>query len=1811
MKKAKGKRMLALLLAGILTVTGGFGMSITAKADTCGGLLEEDIYDPKPGEVIKDPVLHWAVRASLNSIKDAPLLTEEIVGAKQVSIISYELCAHPEDFETWEKQYWIENLEGIQYAKSASMVDICYTSAVEGKRIADVSPLSALVQLDALLLKQDGISDIRSLKTLVNLTQLDVSGNHEIEDVSAIANMKQLKQLNLSGNRVKDISAVEGLTELEFVAIADNQIEGLPDLSKLVNVYSLDASHNSLTDISEIAGLKGLKELNLTGNKGITDYKPLARLLSLEKDKTSLPENANKEDIFAAIEVNKLFDTFNISLMKEADLENVDKALAAYEDLTETQKEYVGTARAEAAAANKKKVENGEEPEYYPEYDEGGTKQPVLDRLEIQALDKRGNPMPDVTFIKKALGATQYTTDQNGMIYVNHAATDAYWDLSIRPEGDKYVAIPSEIVYEVKDKKTYTINGKPATGFEELRFVLIPKEEYVDKSGLAAVLKEAEAVKEEYIYTAESYQAYRTALQEAQKVYEDVDAVEAEVSAASEKLRTALDGLAVSDILTELKLIVKDSNGNTFTRPFKFQIRVPGTGADAWNQLSNAETGLVYLQASPAWQDGKVWEILACHEEPYTVEPVTVTVGVSPEGTRYFKTVNGEAVKGDFELEVTVIARPGGAIDKDNERKPDGTVLQQYVEAVGQYAETDYTPATYQALQEAIQNAQAVLDKSGAVQEEYNAAAAALREAKNALTEPANKAALQKEIEKYYVEDRYTEESWSSYAEALANAKAVNGDLNASQAEVDEALSGLKQAEDGLVLKADKSELGQKLEEAKALKAEDYSSGYEELQAAIETAQAVYDNENAAQVQINEQVDALEQAMAALVEKPMEVDYVCYSGLFRARVTDEDGNPLAGVQFQSIIDGSAEEGKLTSDSNGIITYYVSGPNRGKTTYIQLADEAYTTEDKHYFEADGPSQWIVSMQTIDGQPYTEGIHLNYVLKEAGGDTPQPPVPGEKVLSDSKTFRAKVVDAEGNPVSGVIFTQTPDFDDVSLPELTSNEKGILEYSLGADDYALEVMVALKAGQSTADGSSWNCTEKHSYQTSYITTITHIDSVALAEAGEIVFTLQKEGTDIPEPAEVKKDVLQEEINIARLFDGKEADYTEESYQALQAAIAEAEEVYNDPQADQETVDACAEKLKEVRLALKKAEKPVVCDASNIRILVVDEEGNPVTDRIAFSRTFDNGYPGSIYTTNGVLEYNLSTADDGIGTIAFFLKDGSTTLDGKEYVVEPEMHEFSLSSSTLGTEVAAIDGIPLNGTQEVKFVLREKEAEPEVDKTELQAALEEMKAIDGSSYTLNSYQALQSAITEAEQILADEQVSQEAVDQAVQTLLDAKTALKEVTGMRTLTIPVIDQDGSPAPLNTKFIRYDVKYGVENNIYAIDGQLVWKPGSYDGGDYEFYLPEDSAYIATPAVIKVHIGNEDGTPVIETINGVSAAEAAPQFRITPKQNDACDLLTFRAFVQDQEGQAVSGVAFQVENGDPAELVSDENGMIEYHVTAWDTETTMTVTLKEGQGWENTDAAVFSVITDPEDENRGIIDTVNGTPVAESGKIVFVLKKEEPKPEVDKTALQAAMEEAGKLDASKYTEESFAKVTGELERAVSVYADEDATQEAVNAQTEALRAAMDALVEKEEPKPEVDKTELKEAIDKAEALDASKYTEESYAEVKKALEAAAAVHEDAEANQDTVDRAAKALNAALEALEEKSEGGDTEDTKPSDGQEDGKKPTNDQKQDGKENVDQKTDKAVKTGDTMPTVQLFGGVVVSVLAIYLILRKRRNA
>lgn len=163
--------------------------------------------------------------------------------------------------------------------------------------------------------------------------------------------------------------------------------------------------------------------------------------------------------------------------------------------------------------------------------------------------------------------------------------------------------------------------------------------------------------------------------------------------------------------------------------------------------------------------------------------------------------------------------------------------------------------------------------------------------------------------------------------------------------------------------------------------------------------------------------------------------------------------------------------------------------------------------------------------------------------------------------------------------------------------------------------------------------------------------------------------------------------------------------------------------------------------------------------------------------------------------------------------------------------------------------------------------------------------------------------------------------------------------------------------------------------------------------------------------------------------------------------------------------------------------------------------------------------------------------------AKALKDAIAALKEKPvtpdEPELDYTQLKAQMDRAETYipNKDKYTDDSWATMQNAWDEAKALYNNAN-TQDEIDAAAKKLKEAIDAL----KLKPivsDLDYTELKAQIDRANTLEEDLYTAESWADMKEAWDKALALYGKAQ-SQDEIDAAANALKAAIDALKLKPE-----------------------------------------------------------------------
>ena len=231
---------------------------------------------------------------------------------------------------------------------------------------------------------------------------------------------------------------------------------------------------------------------------------------------------------------------------------------------------------------------------------------------------------------------------------------------------------------------------------------------------------------------------------------------------------------------------------------------------------------------------------------------------------------------------------------------------------------------------------------------------------------------------------------------------------------------------------------------------------------------------------------------------------------------------------------------------------------------------------------------------------------------------------------------------------------------------------------------------------------------------------------------------------------------------------------------------------------------------------------------------------------------------------------------------------------------------------------------------------------------------------------------------------------------------------------------------------------------------------------------------------------------------------------------------------------------------------------------------------------------------------------------------------------DKTSLQALVDSTADYKKENYLSAGWNTFEAALDAAKKVLADESATQEDVDKAKEVLTSAMTGLRYK------ADKSVLEEIIGKAKAMDLTGYSAEHVALFNAALAKAEAVMANEELSvyeQPIVDAAVLDLQNAIKALNDEKDNASkpSDSSKPSNPSKpgsgngngatgsdknngsgsDGKhQATTAGKQNGGNTVNGTRGKATKTGDVTPIIPAAAGVILSMAAIVVVLKKRKR-
>lgn len=122
----------------------------------------------------------------------------------------------------------------------------------------------------------------KDLSCLKNLQDLYLSFN-KIKEIDNLEELNFIKKLDLGNNEITEIDNLDKLTTLSDLHLWYNKLNSTKWLEKLTNLTSLKLQHNEITDLSWVKNLSKLSELKLEFNKlDESDLKDISKFKKLK-----------------------------------------------------------------------------------------------------------------------------------------------------------------------------------------------------------------------------------------------------------------------------------------------------------------------------------------------------------------------------------------------------------------------------------------------------------------------------------------------------------------------------------------------------------------------------------------------------------------------------------------------------------------------------------------------------------------------------------------------------------------------------------------------------------------------------------------------------------------------------------------------------------------------------------------------------------------------------------------------------------------------------------------------------------------------------------------------------------------------------------------------------------------------------------------------------------------------------------------------------------------------------------------------------------------------------------------------------------------------------------------------------------------------------------------------------------------------------------------------------------------------------------------------------------------------------------------
>ncbi len=125
-----------------------------------------------------------------------------------------------------------------------------------------------------------GLSELSPLAGLTGINSLYLNDN-PLSDIGSLSNLKGLWALSLNRCQIANITSLKNLNGLVYLDIGNNQIRDIKPIAGLKVLEIIGLSGNQIIDLTPLAGFEKAYHLELADNR-ITNLSPLADLISLK-----------------------------------------------------------------------------------------------------------------------------------------------------------------------------------------------------------------------------------------------------------------------------------------------------------------------------------------------------------------------------------------------------------------------------------------------------------------------------------------------------------------------------------------------------------------------------------------------------------------------------------------------------------------------------------------------------------------------------------------------------------------------------------------------------------------------------------------------------------------------------------------------------------------------------------------------------------------------------------------------------------------------------------------------------------------------------------------------------------------------------------------------------------------------------------------------------------------------------------------------------------------------------------------------------------------------------------------------------------------------------------------------------------------------------------------------------------------------------------------------------------------------------------------------------------------------------------------